>query len=420
MKIQKVPIKKLKPAGYNPRKDLKPGDPEYEKLKRSITEFGCVELIVWNKRTGNIIGGHQRLKVLIAMGVESVEVVVVDLPLEKEKTLNLALNKITGKWDEEMLASLLKEIEETPDIDISLTGFDLPEISQLYDKFNISGEEDPDIDSFMDEEKKPITKPGDILELGKHRLICADALVPGTYQKLLNGAAAEMLHTDPPYNVGYDDTLRPTKTKRERRWKPIEADAMNQEVYDEWFKGVFSEAIKPLAEGAAFYVWNGYKQFGLMHKVLQGVGCHIACVITWVKESFALGYSDYNQQSEFCLYGWLEGNGPHKWFGSANESTVWQIKRDLTKSYIHPTQKPVALAQRAIKNSSVRGDIVLDIFLGSGSTLIAAESLGRRCYGVEIDPRYCDAIVRRYIAYAGADSVAKDLYDRYSGGGEDA
>jgi DNA modification methylase len=147
--------------------------------------------------------------------------------------------------------------------------------------------------------------------------------------------------------------------------------------------------------------------------MLEKLGFHIASVIVWAKPNFAISFADYNEQVEFCLYCWLENNGSHRWFGSTSESTLWEVKRDPAKQYIHPTQKPIALAQRAIMNSSVKGDIVLDTFLGSGSTLIAAQSLGRSCYGLEIDPSYCDAIVRRYIAYIGQDKVSTDILKRY-------
>jgi len=139
-------------------------------------------------------------------------------------------------------------------------------------------------------------------------------------------------------------------------------------------------------------------------------------VITWAKPNFAISFADYNQQTEFCLYGWKQANGKHSWYGPANESTLWEIKRDPTREYIHPTQKPVALAARAIKNSSKRKDRVMDLFLGSGSTLIAAESLERRCFGIELDPKYIDAIVRRYIAFAGENKVPKDVLKRYREG----
>jgi DNA modification methylase len=150
-----------------------------------------------------------------------------------------------------------------------------------------------------------------------------------------------------------------------------------------------------------------------MHQLLINLGFKVSCVITWAKESFAIGYGDYNQQTEFCLYGWKEDNGAHHWYGPTNESTLWQVKRDPTHSYQHPTQKPLELAERAIRNSTRSGNIVLDTFLGSGTTLIAAQRTGRRCFGVEIDPHYCDVIARRYIAFVGENVADPGLVKRY-------
>ena len=189
---------------------------------------------------------------------------------------------------------------------------------------------------------------------------------------------------------------------------------MSQPDYEKWLKAVLTNAAVYLDSGADIYIWNGHRQFGPMHLILTELGCHVSCVITWAKESFALGFGDYNQQTEFCLYGWKENNGAHKWYGPNNESTLWQVKRDSTAEYIHPTQKPVALAHRAIRNSTKRDDIVLDMFLGSGTTLIAAEGLNRRCFGTEIDPKYVDGIVRRYIKFAGPDKVSGEILNKYA------
>jgi DNA modification methylase len=150
-----------------------------------------------------------------------------------------------------------------------------------------------------------------------------------------------------------------------------------------------------------------------MRQLLESIGIKVSCVITWAKESFAIGYGDYNQQTEFCIYGWRENNGAHRWYGPTNESTLWQIHRDPTKEYKHPTQKPLELAERAMRNSSLRGQIVLDTFLGSGTTLIATERLSRKCFGVEIDPHYCDVIVRRWIAFVGVDNAPQNLVEKY-------
>ena len=424
MHIESIAIRRIKPAAYNPRLDLKPGDPEYDKLKRSMEEFGFVEPLVWNSRTGNLVGGHQRFKILAEQGIKRVEVSVVDLPLDREKALNIALNKVGGDWDERKLADLLTGLAEIPDFDVSLTGFDPTEITQLLDKIEaLDQEDDFDLAGALEaaEGQPPVTQAGELIELGAHRLLCGDAAKLEDVERLLDGAKADLVFTDPPYNVNYYGGNRPTprtaRPKRSRSWARIYMDDLDQGAYEEWLKEVLGNMLASTAPGAAFYIWNGHRQFGPMHALMTAAGAHVSCVIVWAKESFAIGYGDYSQQTEFCLYGWRARtngkDGAHRWYGPTNESTLWQIHRDRTREYRHPTQKPLALAERAMRNSSRREELVLDLFLGSGSTLIAAERLGRRCLGLEIDPRYCDAIVRRYLALVGENSAPQELLERY-------
>lgn len=419
--VRSISVSKINPAPYNPRVDLKPGDPEYEKLKRSLDTFGCVEPLVWNQRTGNLVGGHQRFKVLLGQGEEKVAVSVVDLPLEREKALNVALNKVQGNWDENLLAALLQDLGEIPDFDVSLTGFDRAEIGDLLDRVNWeeqTSEDDFDLADALAaaESRPPVTQTGDLIELGQHRLVCGDSAKAEDVARVLDGGKADLVFTDPPYNVAYYGGDRPTpqkaRPKQSRQWQRIYMDDLSQPEYEAWLRRIFDHVFESMAPGAPFYIWNGHRQFGPMHAMLNEKQIHVSSVITWAKESFAIGYGDYNQQTEFCLYGWNPG-GAHRWFGPTNESTLWQVRRDRTKSYNHPTQKPIALAGRAMRNSSRRGDMVLDVFLGSGSTLIAAEGLGRCCCGIEIDPRYCDAIVRRYIACVGETNADPKLVERY-------
>ena len=201
MNIQTININQINPAVYNPRVNLKPGDKEYEKLKTSINTFGYVEPLVWNQRTGNLVGGHQRLKILAEQGLAEVEVSVVDLNLDKEKALNLALNKISGHWDEDKLSDLLRELSENSEIDVTLSGFDLAEISEILDK-----DVEVDDDDFNAEEEhkrigNPITQKGDLIVLGEHRLLCGDSSIPEDVIRLLDGKKIDLIFTDPPYNV---------------------------------------------------------------------------------------------------------------------------------------------------------------------------------------------------------------------------
>jgi DNA modification methylase len=415
MKIQRVSINSINPAAYNPRLDLKPGDADYEKLKKSIQSFGYVEPLVWNKRTGSLVGGHQRFKILVAEGFKDVDVSVVDLPLDKEKTLNIALNKISGNWDNLKLAKLLEDIKTNTDIDVRLTGFDIPEINKLFDDITQPQEDNFDFDETLNSIKEAITQRGDLIVLGKHRLLCGDASKDKDLAELFQKEKANLVFTDPPYNVDYSAKDRPIakKTKATLSRKKITNDNQSQAEYESWFKDVFLNLNPYLASGCPAYIWNGHKQFGPMHQILEAMDFHISCVITWAKENFALGYGDYNQQTEFCLYAWKKDNGAHNWYGPTNESTLWRIDRDPTSEYKHPTQKPLALATRAIKNSSKHNDLITDLFLGSGTTLIASEMLNRRCFGMEIDPCYCDAVVKRFVALVGKDNVPASLRKQY-------
>jgi len=417
MEIRKIAIKDISVAEYNPRIDLKPGDPDYEKLRKSLGEFGLVQPLVFNSRTKTLVAGHQRLKILIEEGAKEVEVSVVDLPVEREKMLNLALNRIQGAWDEEKLAHLLDNLKELPEFDVELTGFDLPEMNQLFDTYIEPAAEEPfDFEGDVASNKAPITARDDLIGLGPHRILCGDSSNPADLKKLMGSEKISLVNSDPPYNVAYYGGNRPksnVRPKKSRQWERIYADNMPQADYEVWLKKIFTNMVEYLEPGAPLYIWNGYRQFGPMHTILDSLGFHVASVITWAKPNFAISYADYNNQTEFCLYGWKKDNGPHVWHGPTNETTLWEVRRDPTRSYDHPTQKPVQLAQRAIRTSSKRGDIVLDMFLGSGSTLIGAQSLERRCFGLEIDPKYCDAIVRRYIAFVGEGKVLKETVTKY-------
>lgn len=411
MEIRKVSINSIAPAGYNPRADLKPGDPEYEKLLRSMTEFGFVEPLVWNERTGNLVGGHQRFKILQAQGVTEVEVSVVDLPLEKEKALNIALNKVQGAWDEEKLAALLQELSSAPDFDVLITGFDQAEISGLFDECSV-----PDFDD-EGENQEPdgpvITKRGDLIQLGDHRLLCGDCTSSSDLKTLLGDQMIDLWYSDFPYGVSYSAGQRPTKKRGKSKWKKIANDDLNGEKYDTFLESAVRSLCPFLTSGAPVYLWNGFAKMGFLNDCLEKEGFHVSSLITWVKPTPSPSFGDYNWQSEYCSYGWKEGDGAHKWYGASNESNVWEVSRDSAASLIHPTQKPLELAQRAMKNSSKRGDRVFDGFAGSGSAVIAAQVMERVCFAMELEPRYCDAIVRRYIKTFGHESVSPELYQRY-------
>lgn len=231
----------------------------------------------------------------------------------------------------------------------------------------------------------------------------------------VKNSRARLCHTDPPYGVNYDRNNRAAGAQAKRSStaaEHIRNDGLTPKRYEAWFGKVIQALAEAMTSGASFYIWNSHRNFGLMHDLLASHKFKVASVVTWAKESFAPGFGDYNEQTEFCLYDW-KGGARHSWHGPKNESTLWRIRRDRTDLYRHPTQKALELAERAIRNSSKRGDIVFDPFLGSGTTLIAAARLGRRCFGIEIEPKYCDCIVRRYVALAGHKAVPPDILGRF-------
>ncbi len=400
MEIQKIPTEKLKAAKYNPRKDLKPGDVEYEKLRRSIEEFGYVEPVIWNRRTGNIVGGHQRYKVLTALGYKEIDCVVVDLDEQREKALNVALNKISGEFDIPLLTDLLKGLNDDG-FDVSLTGFDAAEIDELFRDKTAAGvkEDNFDAEKAAAEIKTPVTQRGDIWLLGSHRLMCGDSALLSDVQKLMDGQKARFVFTDPPWNVDYgSDTRHPS-------WKPrqILNDRMSTEEFGAFLLRAFNCMREVSEAGCMTYVVMSAQEWGNVMNALREAGYHWSSTIIWKKDSLVLSRKDYHTQYEPIWYGWLEGTRlcPLK---DRKQSDVWEIPRPKV-SEEHPTMKPVSLVAKAILNSSHAGDLVLDLFGGSGTTMIAAEQTGRICFMMELDPKYCDVIVKRYVSQFGDNAA---------------
>lgn len=387
MEIQKVSIDKLKPAKYNPRKNLKPGDPEYEKLKRSIEEYGCVELIVCNKRTGNVVSGHQRLKVLLELGCTEIDCIVIDLDEQNEKALNISMNKIGGAWDEDKLASLIADLDAGA-FDISLTGFDAAEVDELFSKVHDKEikEDDFDAEKAVKEITEPVTRRGDIWLLGQHRLMCGDSTQLSDMLTLMDGKKANVCVTDPPYNVDYAGG-----TKDELK---IVNDKMSAEKFHQFLLQAFKNVFEVMDDGCAVYVFHGDTEGLNFRKAFKDAGFHLSNVCVWVKNRMVLGRCDYHWQHEPILYGW-KPTGSHRWYADRKQTTVWNFDRPQRNAE-HPTMKPVALCAYPIQNSSLSNCIVLDPFGGSGSTLIASEQLKRICCTMELDPKYCDVIVKRY------------------------
>ena len=392
MNIEKKNVKDLLPADYNPRKDLKPGDPEYEKLKRSIEQFGYVEPVIWNEKTGRVVGGHQRLKVLTDMGITEVDVVVIDMDTEKEKALNIALNKISGEWDTEKLALVIADLQGT-DFDVSLTGFDPEELEDLFRDDVKGGVKEDDFDVEAELQKPTFSKAGDLWMLGEHRLFCGDSTKPETFDLLMNGKKANLVVTDPPYNVDYKGSAGKIKN-----------DSMAEDQFEQFLLAAYQQMEAAMADDASIYVFHSDSHGLAFRKAFEEAGFYLSGCCIWKKQSLVLGRSPYQWQHEPVLFGWKK-KGKHQWYTGRKESTIWEFDKPK-KNKDHPTMKPIALVSYPIMNSTMTGCLVLDPFGGSGSTLIACEQTGRVCYTVELDEKFCDVIVRRYIEQVGsADGV---------------
>lgn len=393
MNIQKIKIESLKPAEYNPRKDLKPEDEEYQKIKKSITEFGYVAPVIVNSNM-TVIGGHQRLKVLKELGYTEVECVVLDLDQEKEKALNIALNKISGDWDNDKLEELLAELKQT-DIDMDITGFSFDEVDEILKDITGSKEDDFDLDQALDEIEEPISKRGDVWILGKNRLMCGDSTQKEDVMHLMNSQEADMLLTDPPYNVDYEG-----KTSEALK---IENDNMSETEFYNFLLDSFKNMFDSIKYGGSAYVFHADTEGLNFRNAFKSCGFKLAQCLVWVKNTFVMGRQDYQWRHEPILYGWKPGAG-HYFVDNRKQSTVLEFDKP-SRNAEHPTMKPVDLLVYLIKNSSKENDLILDLFGGSGSTLIAAEQTQRRCYTMELDPKYCDVIIKRWENLTGEKAI---------------
>lgn len=429
-------LKSLLPAEYNPRTM---SGHDAKALLDSIGKFGDMGGVVFNRRSGRLVGGHQRREVFIkkngrieitegpndpnevgtvargyvVIGTEKFTYRVVDWDEHKEKLANLAANRIQGDWDDEKLAALIYELKD--EVDLPDTGFTINEITEILASVMDVGDDDADLTP--PEKGSEKARLGDIYQLGDHRLMCGDVTVPAALDALMGNEEAEMVFTDPPYNVDY------TGGVNRKGIKTVRSKILNdKQTAQDFYNFLFSVCKNLLAHTkGAFYICMGNSQLHTLNRAFVENGGHWSTYIIWAKHSFALSRSDYQHQFEPIMYGLSEaeakaadeapegqydgtpimyGWNRHQWYGGRKQGDVWLIERPA-KSPHHPTEKPVTLCARAIRNSSQRGQIVLDTFGGSGSTLVAAHQLQRRCYMMELDPRYCDVIIRRWEALTG-------------------
>lgn len=391
--IVQVPIGDLRPDAANPRRI---SDAELEALTRSIQEFGMVDPIIARREDSTVIGGHQRLVATRRLGLTTVPVVYVDVTAEQAHLLNLALNRISGDWDRELLARLLRELDEKPNIDISLAGFGDDEIAKLMKTLDArerrGREETFDLDAAWQTAKTDTrVQRGDIWRLGDHRVMAGDSADSADVEALMAGETARLMVTDPPYGVAYEVDGKNPKFKKRR--SAIANDDLGAGQAKFW-----TDAFQhwPLEGDAYVFGPSGPLIFQLA-AALTAAGIDPRQLLIWVKDRLVLGRSHYHYRHEHILYGW---KGKSSWNGSRKEDSVWDEPRPAD-SPEHPTIKPLPLCERAIENSSQPNDVVGDAFLGSGTTLIAAERTGRRCHGMEIDPAYCGLVLQRWEAFTG-------------------
>ncbi len=425
MKVQLRSIDSIKPYEQNPR-DY--GD-AINAVAKSLKEFGFRQPIVVDA-DGVIIVGHVRYLASLELGLAKVPVhVATDLSPEQIKAYRIADNK-TGElagWDFDLLTIELSELQGEG-YELDLLGFDQEELAKLLDPGVEQGLTDPDeVPAPPDE---AITQPGDLWILGEHRLLCGDSSKPEELDRLLDGATIHLVNTDPPYNVkveprsnnaiaaglssfektathhqGLDlarhpEKAKPTGKKLRAKDRPLANDFVSDQEFDRLLAAWFGNIARVLAAGRSFYIWGGYANCANYPPVLKACKLYFSQAIIWVKGHPVLTRKDFMGDHEWCFYGWLEGAG-HKWFGPNNATDVWAIKKVNPQSMVHLTEKPVELAVRAMQYSSQAGEHVLDLFGGSGSTLIAAEQTGRKAFLMELDPLYCDVIVARYEKFTG-------------------
>jgi hypothetical protein len=435
--IRRLPIDQIKPHPRNPREHPKPDSPVWQVLKKSV-EHDYFDPLVWNERNGCLVSRHFRRKVMESLGIVEVDVSVVDYDEPTHYARMIAANRPLGDWENTILASLAGEID-LAGVDAALAGYDTTALMALVDPLEVEGDDDNAEQLLTKADELQIkwqVHPGDLYQIGSHRLLCGDCSSMDNWQRILEGGKADMLWCDPPYNVAYDQSLR-------RRIKDhvtlaavtILNDDLPGDEYCAILKAWLNAGATMLKQGGAFYIAHAESYSLETRMAAREAGLDVRQCLIWVKQAWTLGRQDYQWQHEPILYGWRPGAG-HYWQGGYSQSTIIDDDIDLKKltkgelitlighmrnatdttvireprnvvSDLHPTIKPVRLVARHIWNSSRRGDTVLELFGGSGTTLIAAEQLGRRCVATELDPKYCAVILERL---TGAGLTATKLH----------
>ena len=385
-------INLLVPADYNPREEVEPGTRLWNELEASLRQFGFADPVVINS-DNTIIGGHQRVTVAKALGWKSCCVSMVDLDKNREKALNIALNKITGNWKEMQLGELLRQIKGQ--IPPEAIGYNEKEMERALNKAssNVGVEDDFDIDAAL--EQPTFAKLGDLWCCGPHRIVCGDSRDPVVYEKLMDGARANLLLTDPPYLVAYESEVT----------GKIKNDALNDKDGYDFLLNCFQRFKENLAEISSAYIFYATAKSRVFHDAFEDAGFRVFCGLVWRKNKMVMSRGDYNHNFEPIIYGCLK-DGHHEWYGDQKQLTCFDfntINKSGVEGFGHPTSKPVPLMAYLIKQSSLENGIVLDGFHGSGSTMVACHQLNRRAFAVELDPHFVSLEVLRYIYSCNED-----------------
>ena len=387
MEIKEINVDQLIPYTRNPRNNKG----AVAKVAASIKEYGFRQPIVVDSEMV-VVAGHTRLAAAWQLNIGKVPVHIADnLSDAQIQAYRIMDNRSheEAEWDDDLLGIELADLSDQ-DFDLGLTGFSAAEIEQLMNDKSLAGELEGEDDA-PELPAEPTSKRGEIYQLGEHRLMCGDSTSEEDVALLMNGQKADMVFTDPPYNVNYSGRGNNDLGK-------IKNDDLSGEAFDVFLTQTFFNYLNFMKALGCIYVCHPDSASAPKLAFEKAFAEHFkkSSTIIWVKQSGGMGWQDYRVQHEPILYGWKEGQGKHWFCGDRTKTTVWNISRDAATSYKHPTQKPVALVQEAILNSSKGDDIVMDLFGGSGSTLVAAEKLNRKCYTMELDPAYCDVIIERY------------------------
>ena len=391
-----VPISKLVPYVNNARTH---SPEQILKLRSSLREFGFINPVIIDRDYG-VIAGHGRILAAKEEGITEVPCVFADYLTEaQKKAYIIADNRMAmdAGWDEELLRVEIEALQAEA-FDVSLTGFDPNEIDDLFKENLKDGLHDDDFDIEAELKKPTFTKAGDVWALGRHRLVCGDSTKKETYDTLMDGKKANLVLTDPPYNVNYEGTAGKIKN-----------DHMANDAFYQFLLDAFTNMEAVMADDASIYVFHADTEGLNFRRAFADAGFYLSGCCIWKKNSLVLGRSPYQWIHEPVLFGWKK-SGKHAWYAGRKETTVWEYDKPK-KNADHPTMKPIALLAYPIMNSSMTNALVLDPFGGSGSTLIACEQSERTCYTVELDEKYCDVIVKRYIEQVGSAEGVTVLRD---------